>query len=302
MSCYNPIYALDLGVLDSETGKRKVRILPKRADEYSLNVLERKFGHGNILSLPCGKCIGCKLDYAKQWATRCTLESRLHDRNCFVTLTYNDSSYLVRNPRLDFKQFIKKLRNDGIKVRYFACAEPGEHTKRWHLHAILFGYMPNDLDPFSCNPNGDWTFTSKEILKYWDKGHVLIGEVTFESAGYVARYCAKKTSGDSFVMMSTHPGIGANYILDNMDKIYSEDKIFGNFGSMKYVKPPRYADKLLERRHPIFKRLITDKRLLNTDILASAGLLSSGLCWHEELLAKQEDQLLTKVQQLKRSL
>lgn len=49
---------------------------------------------GEDLELPCGKCIGCRADHGKAWATRCLHESELHQHNCALTLTYaNDTNY-----------------------------------------------------------------------------------------------------------------------------------------------------------------------------------------------------------------
>ena len=45
---------------------------------------------GDDLKLPCGRCIGCKIDHGMQWATRCLHESQLHNANCALTLTYSD--------------------------------------------------------------------------------------------------------------------------------------------------------------------------------------------------------------------
>lgn len=47
--------------------------------------------------VPCGQCIGCRLDRSRQWATRCALEMEGHEKNCFVTLTYDDE-HLPLNP------------------------------------------------------------------------------------------------------------------------------------------------------------------------------------------------------------
>lgn len=47
--------------------------------------------------IPCGQCIGCRLDKSREWATRCALEMGLYEKNCFVTLTYDDD-HLPMNP------------------------------------------------------------------------------------------------------------------------------------------------------------------------------------------------------------
>ena len=40
------------------------------------------------LKLPCGQCVGCRLERSRQWAVRCVHEAQMHDRNCFITLRF----------------------------------------------------------------------------------------------------------------------------------------------------------------------------------------------------------------------
>lgn len=64
------------------------------------------------LELPCGQCIGCRLERSRQWAMRCVHESKTHNENSFITLTYSDEN-LPDRKRLkyeDFQLFMKKLR------------------------------------------------------------------------------------------------------------------------------------------------------------------------------------------------
>lgn len=64
------------------------------------------------LTLPCGQCIGCKLEHSRQWAMRCIHEAQLHSNNCFITLTYAPENLppdggLIKR---DFQLFMKRLR------------------------------------------------------------------------------------------------------------------------------------------------------------------------------------------------
>ena len=46
-------------------------------------------GYGDrSVKVACGQCMGCRLEYSRVWAMRCTHEASLYDDNCFVTLTY----------------------------------------------------------------------------------------------------------------------------------------------------------------------------------------------------------------------
>jgi hypothetical protein len=53
-----------------------------------------------ILKIPCGRCIGCRLEYSRQWAMRCHHEASLHTFNSFITLTY-DPENLPQDGSLD---------------------------------------------------------------------------------------------------------------------------------------------------------------------------------------------------------
>ena len=114
MACYSPLQAFRL--LDSYHS-----VSGKNLIVFSHPVSGR-FEH---LQLPCSRCIGCRLEYSRQWAIRCVHESRLYDHNCFVTLTFDDTALFSRsNPfslcKRDFQLFMKRLRKRfGSNIRYF---------------------------------------------------------------------------------------------------------------------------------------------------------------------------------------
>lgn len=154
------------------------------------------------IELPCGWCLECRLKKAKDWATRCYCENKLHKESCFVTLTYNEKNLprtehgvptvCPEDIQLFFKKLLKKYPNNNIKRLW--CVEYGEKKGRPHAHAIIFGYCPKDLEKLKNKSNrGNTIYKSKELAKIWGKGHVVIGTVTAESAGYVARYTLKKS-------------------------------------------------------------------------------------------------------------
>lgn len=249
MSCYYPVLALRM-FTDSE-GKQHIKFLPKRAD-YNIKYLRKRYGD-DLLLLPCGHCLACKFDKSKDWATRCYCESLYHQKSCFLTLTYDDK-HLPKNQEKNkvlLKEFIKKLRNRGEEVRYFGCGERGETTKRIHAHLILFGYLPEDLELFSKDKKGDCLYTSESLSTLWSYGHVLVGEVTFKSAGYVARYTTKKIDDDdSFLICSTRPGIGFQYCLDHAKEIIDTGYVYGDFGDSCKAPLPRYFEKILAPLYP----------------------------------------------------
>jgi len=139
------------------------------------------------------------------------LESYLHARSTFVTLTYapeNLPSDGSLQPR-DLVLFLKRLRFNiaPLKVRYFGVGEYGEETWRPHYHLALFGVGRE---------------AEQTVQKAWGLGYTHCGDLTVKSAQYVAGYVTKKmTSADDirlngrhpeFARMSRNPGIGAHAV------------------------------------------------------------------------------------------
>lgn len=254
MTCYKPLSAFDTG-LKTDTGKTRIVIRPCRT-------LKTTF-HGSVLHnpilVPCGKCIGCKLDRAKEWSLRIMLEASLYDDslNHFVTLTYDDEHNPVTLVKKHVQDFMKRLRSrfSDRKIRFFLCGEYGGSTARPHYHLVLMNCPLDDLEPFyKVHFNG--LYTSKLINECWhNKGMVTIGSLTVKSAGYTARYCLKKT-GESrddkvrmlkhglvpeFTLMSRNPGIGAYAFKKEW---FLNQEIF--MSGQKF-KIPRFYNQMLER-------------------------------------------------------
>lgn len=231
---------------------------------------------GEKVTLPCGQCIGCRLERSRQWAMRCVNEAQLYKENSFITLTYDKHHIPLINslnlkdkliettptlkPR-DFTLFMKKFRKKYGKVRYFQCGEYGDKLGRPHHHAILFGKsFPNQY--LYSTRNGVNYYRDTELEKVWGKGMVIIGDVTFESAAYVARYIVKKQLGaddreylehygmkhPEYVTMSRRPGIGREWYEKYKDDIYPKDFVTMR-GGIK-CKPPKYYDKQFDLTHP----------------------------------------------------
>jgi len=73
--------------------------------------------NGEPLELPCGQCIGCRLERSREWAIRMVHEASMHEDNCFITLTYAPE-YLPPDGSLvksDFQKFMKRLRKQVKK-------------------------------------------------------------------------------------------------------------------------------------------------------------------------------------------
>lgn len=232
---------------------------PSKSGKWSL-VFSKALGYGDLeLEVPCGRCIGCRLERSRQWAMRCVLESQLYERNAFVTLTYrdadlpSDSSVSVRALQL----FLKRLRKrySGERIRFFACGEYGSRKFRPHYHVLLFNHSFDDATLW-CRRCGQLLYRSSALEELWPYGFSTIGSVTFESAAYCARYILKKVTGkDSrehygerrpeFVTMSRKPGIAAEWFDRYREDVYPGDRVVLRGGLSLF--PPKYFDKLYER-------------------------------------------------------
>ena len=165
-------------------------------------VFEKPRVYAQGFNLPCNQCIGCRLNYSRQWAIRCIHEAQMHKNNCFITLTFSPEALASRkNPRsLDMREwqlFMKRVRKKyGNGIKFFHCGEYGEKNKRPHYHALLFGHDFTDKQLWTQR-SGVKLYISEELKKLWPYGFSTIGDVTFESAAYCARYVLKKVTGDA---------------------------------------------------------------------------------------------------------
>ena len=182
MTCYHPLLAY--------------------RDDSGKIVFNKPVAFRSGFNLPCGQCIGCRLKNSRDWAVRCIHEAQMHKENCFITLTFSPEALAARsNPQSvdlrDFQLFMKRLRKKlGTNIRFFHVGEYGEQNRRPHYHALLFGTDFPDKELFTKS-SGVSLYTSKTLQKLWPFGFSTIGEVTFESAAYCARYCLKKINGDN---------------------------------------------------------------------------------------------------------
>ena len=217
---------------------------------------------GDCLSLPCGKCMGCRLERSRQWAVRCLHESKCYDENCFVTLTYSDEflpegGTLVRKHIQDFLKRLR-FRFPDRKIRVFYCGEYGDKMDRPHYHLCLFNLDFSDKKRL-FQTNGNWNYESDVLSSLWTFGRSIVMDFSFDTAAYVARYCTKKISGElardhysgkcpEFGGMSLKPGIGASWFskYGKSDLIPHDNVIVNSSPS----KPPRYYDVLWERSDP----------------------------------------------------
>lgn len=305
MSCTRPmiriedwngkIYIMKGEEVKQEEEKKKKYIENNKKNKYEL--LQLKW-YKKYDMIPCGKCIGCRLDYSREWANRIIVESKEYPKNTcwFLTLTYNDENIPTKSIinketgeekigitlyKKDVQEFIKKLRRhyeykyNHTGIRYFLAGEYGEKTNRPHYHACIFN-MPimTEMILFKKNEIGQPIWTNEKIEKIWGKGFITIGRLSWETAAYTARYIMKKQKGENaewfyknqaknpeFTLMSRKPGIGKKYYDDNKEKIYKYDEIIIERGNKPIkAKPPKYYDKLYDITNHDELQIIKAKR------------------------------------------
>lgn len=181
MPCFKPLTAWRGSV--GESGKRSVVFKASDASP-GLSVLDQK--------LPCGQCVGCRLDYSYDWAVRCVCEAQMHKQNSLILLTYEKVPPDGSLQLLDWQNFMKALRKAVGPVRHFHAGEYGTQNGRPHDHALLFGYDFPDKVYFKMAASGHRLYRSKILEKLWNKGNCSVGEMSFDSAGYLARYLLDK--------------------------------------------------------------------------------------------------------------
>lgn len=274
MPCYHPTTVWRSKQVNP-TGKR------------SLVFSQAKGIPGSKLEIPCRNCIGCRLDNARQWAIRLTHEQRYYDLSCFLTLTYSPR-HMPKNHSLDkkhFQLFMKRLRMyhhyhnpDAEKIKYFMCGEYGGKTSRPHYHAIIFGLDFADKR-FHKNVNmRDKLYTSEKLDELWGLGNCYIGSVTYQSVGYVARYCVKKVNGEAAVehyqyvdpdtgevfpvikeYIAASQGLGLRHFEDHHHQMYLRDSVVI---AGKQVPIPKYYDRKLEETNAEWLEKIKEQRKL----------------------------------------
>lgn len=282
MSCYHPKLMFPTGEFHSKSGK-PVYSFVKDADSRSfVNAAD----NGCII-VPCGKCIGCRLDYSRRWADRMMLELETSKKALFVTLTYDDchvhmsydedtgEAYGLTLSKRDCQLFMKMVRKkfSSVTVRFYASGEYGEKFHRPHLHVILFGLGIDDFPEKVCkgrNELGQKYYEIDRISECWhefsESGHdlglrglVCCSDVSYNTMAYVARYVMKKVKSDSFdafesnvqpefSLMSRRPGIGRIYLEEHPDCLDYQSISVSTENGAKKIQIPKYFLNILKNK------------------------------------------------------
>lgn len=249
------------------------------AEEYGFDFSQEPCINAPWSKYPCRKCLPCLIRRQKAWVARLVEELRQHDRNYFVTLTYDDDhvpfdengqmcfnkSHLIklnkdlrkrfqdgrfRNPvysQLDGSPQFITLPSD-VKFRYYITTEYGETTFRPHAHGVWYGL---DVDP-----------STAEVLfrSLWPYGFVSVFPAGEGAAGYISKYLVSDGVGKQsyqdpkamspFQLQSN--GLGKSYV-ERMQSWHMADKrhrmytqYHGSKGTMdRYLKHKIYDEEFL---------------------------------------------------------
>lgn len=218
MVCFNPVPAVYNTMEYAKTGKKHLILVVHQDTEEKRQMTRTMYPSPlfKLIHVPCGKCAGCRSDHAKMWALRAYNEMQMHDRSCFITLTYNEDNPLVASDPLclfslrykHFQDFMKRLRKklNYPNLQYLVCGEYGTESGRSHWHAILFGVdfseIPGDKE-FVYESKGykhyrstileeSWSVYNKEFKTYIPIGFVDLADCDIDCCNYVAGYVLKK--------------------------------------------------------------------------------------------------------------
>lgn len=280
MPCYKPVKAWYGNKLVS--GKREVVFSSGQAQSCL------------SLALPCGTCVGCRLERARQWAMRCMDEASLYQDNAFITLTFNQEALKKRGhvglDKADFQLFMKRLRKftgrdnkESEPIRYFHCGEYGSKFFRPHYHALLFNVGFPDRIYKKHSSAGYPVYRSPSLEANWNFGFSSTTDVTFGSAAYVARYHVKKVGNivadDHFVNPRTGEMLPPEYTTMSRGSFVRKTGGIGKGWYQKYksdvyprdsrvikgvdTKPCKFYDSLYEVDSPEQFASIKIERMVN---------------------------------------
>jgi len=286
MPCSRPLKGFRSKRVNPKTGKRSI-------------VFNRREGFTDMpVEFACGNCMRCRIDRSRQWAIRCVHEASLYENNMFLTLTYSPK-FLPADGSLNlkhFQDFMKRFRKyasshdiDGKiipvkwqkhlaspEIRFFHCGEYGEKFDRPHYHACIFNYDFKDKELYKSK-RGIRLYKSETLKALWPWGFSTIGDVTFESAAYVARYIMKKITGElaegwyngkkpEYITMSRGGrswngknlgGIARQWFEKFKSDVFPSDEVIFKG---KVLTPPKFYGRLLEAESEKEFRKIINRR------------------------------------------
>lgn len=317
MPCYKPLTAYKSLMEKTDNGKSVIIFNEIEAKQKPCEKVTLPCGQciGCRLARSRDWAIRC-VHESSLYSDNCFITLTFNDENL------NKNGSLVKS---DFQKFMKRLRKkyngkDSITndkgqtiypIRFFHCGEYGSMLERPHHHACLFNFDFDDKELIKVR-DGVNLYRSEKLEQLWSKkidpydyldykpetlwenrngdlmvklGYCTLGDVTFESAAYCARYITKKINGvyalehylkswnedtgeavilePEYITMSRRPGIGRGWYEHYNSDLYPKDYVT-NLG--KKFKVPKYYDNLYEKFSPDDYLSIKSKRKLAFDV------------------------------------
>lgn len=214
-----------------------------------------------------------------------------------------------------FTQFMKSVRQRWKRdynfegIRFFGCGEYGSKSLRPHYHLIMFNFPIFDLQLYKYN-NGNPLYVSEVLNSVWNKGYVVIGKVSPQSCGYVARYNYKKQISKQnifgvpheFVRMSRNPGIASMYFSKHYEElvksqfsVYFDGREYRNISYFKRLACGFDLDTLRDiNSYSEVVNALRDRTLFDVNMLSSRSqkTLKARLLKNENLGLDKHSQLL----------
>lgn len=257
------------------------------------NMNERTSNACNIV--PCGTCVLCLKRRSASWAFRLRQQEKISKSSCFITLTYEETPLSYNgNPTLkkrDYQLFMKKLRR-SIKntkqissIKYYACGEYGERSKRPHYHAIMFN-LPNK---YIKNPD--------HIEEIWSYGNIHFGKCENASIRYVTNYMMKgkwEPEGElddrekEFSVMSKK--LGVNYLTPQIKKYHKERLVsyITHSGGKLQALPRYFRDQIFTKEEKIILNESAEEAREAKFLELFDNWDSNELTWKKDQIRKQE--------------
>lgn len=210
--------------------------------------------NGKTFTVPCNRCLGCRIARRQEWQRRIIDEKYAHKAPAtFVTFTYSDDhlpfpdghdvpTLKKEHGKLLIKRLRERLyrsRTDGTRpyLTYFLVGEYGDTFKRPHMHAILLG-----ID----------SYYHADLLKdIWPFGYIKADVMTRGRIRYVVDYIEKQEYLGSKAAEHYYPleppfslkskGLGLAFLEQNADTI----RKYGYFRDGKSQPLPRYYEEKL---------------------------------------------------------
>lgn len=177
-----------------------------------------------LVNVPCGQCIECRKQKARNWQVRLNEEIKSHKYNYFVTLTFSPeglqeivnkmhltntkvnaaAEYALRH---SLERYRKKYK---VSLKHWCVTELGhEGTERIHMHGLLMADHELNFKEIEKKKNGiiaKWEF--------WKYGNVFVGNyVNSRTINYIVKYMNKidEVHKDFKEIVLASPGIGKKY-------------------------------------------------------------------------------------------